>query len=125
MIVDTDVRDIAESSSAESVARSREGGVLRTVPSLLASNWQLLVVGVSLAVLVCGIVLVAAPKRYVAEALVVPTVAQTFVQFEPKPTTAGSDSPMAAVSPERRQALVDLITSQMVESLVIQQLRGK
>ncbi len=124
MIADTDVPHDAESRSAGSVGPSSERSLVRTAQSLLASNWHLLVLGVIIAVLVSGIVLMVTPKRYVAEALVAPTIAQTFVQFGPNATT-GPDLPVAAVSAERRQALVDLITSQTVESLVIQQLQGK
>ena len=122
MIADTNMPNDVESGSAEWAGSSSQRSPVRTVASLLASNWYLLVLGVLIAVLASGIVMVATPKRYVAEALVAPTLAQTFVQFEPRATTSGADT---SLTPERRQALVDLITSPSVESAVIQQLNGK
>src|SRR5690348_11804664 len=88
------------------------------VPSwlvMLALNWKALLICTLLAALAAGVPLALAPRQYAAESLIAPTESWTQVQFEPKIKTVDSNAPQpnqpAVMTPERRQALVDLIRS--------------
>lgn len=93
--------------------------------STLSAHWPLLALGAVIVPLLMAPFLFTAPKQYVAEALIAPTRARTQVQFEPSiKTVADGSSPQGtgAFTPERRQALVDLIRSSAVERQVVEQL---
>jgi capsular polysaccharide biosynthesis protein len=108
------------------------GQRITTWLNLLLADWKLLLLGVILAPVAAAVVLLLLPASYVADALVVPTRSRTQVQFVPSITTttdtgsaaSGSSSP-PPLTPERRQAYVDLVKSGDVEAQVIAQLTGK
>jgi uncharacterized protein involved in exopolysaccharide biosynthesis len=92
---------------------------------VLVRNWPLLVLGTLLLPLVVAALLLSAPHQYTAEALIAPTRARTEVQFEPSIRTVDDGSGQQGagpLTPERRQALVDLVRSSAIEQQVVQQL---
>jgi uncharacterized protein involved in exopolysaccharide biosynthesis len=94
----------------------------------LAAGWRVLIICSLLgAALGYGWSLRAGPETYTAEVLIVPRVARTDVQFEPtiRTVTDVTSSPSgvaSVISPERRQALVDLILGGSIERGAAQQL---
>jgi capsular polysaccharide biosynthesis protein len=103
---------------------------LRTPPTTapvwvasLYSSWKLLALGTCGAIAVAAIVSMLSPTRYTAETVVAPTRSHTQVAFEPRITTVDQTA-ASATTPERRQALADLVTSSSIEAKVISQLSG-
>lgn len=96
--------------------------------SRIVSGWRFPLGGVLVAVVLAVVYLMLIPRSYVAEAFVAPTRSYTDVQFEPKIKTVSGDQRGPTVSPltpERRQALADLVTSPQLEDTVSKQLAGK
>lgn len=100
--------------------------------AIARSRWKTLLAGGVTATAVAMLALLVLPRAYVATAYVLPMPSAFEVQFEPKirtvdqaaqsGTTTGTS---ASVTPERRQALADLVGSSELESQVLQNLRGK
>jgi uncharacterized protein involved in exopolysaccharide biosynthesis len=67
------------------------------------------------------------PDYYTAQVLLAPIVARTDVQFEPRIRTVDANTGDSAttLTPERRQALADLVQRSDVEGAALQQLQGK
>ena len=116
-----------------SIADHEDLSTPRTVPwaTLLkpfVASWPLLLLG-----LILGPAIVLAnqsrtPVMYSAEALVAPNRSRTQVQFVPQIKTIDDSTAPAggsSLTPERRQALVDLVRSSNVEALVVKDLNGK
>jgi capsular polysaccharide biosynthesis protein len=92
---------------------------------VLIGGWRILLLGAVVAGAVGGLAIYAQPKTYVAEALVAPVFSSTQVQFEPRITTVDATTQaQPSMSPERRQALLDLVNTGEIESLVINNLGG-
>ncbi|HEX8968278.1 MAG TPA: hypothetical protein VF937_10375 [Chloroflexota bacterium] len=93
---------------------------------VLAGGWKILVLGGLIAGAVAAITLLLQPKQYVAEALVAPIFSSTQVQFEPRIRTVDSatEQTNGTLTPERRQALLDLVKTGEIESSVIRQISG-
>jgi hypothetical protein len=96
------------------------------------ANWHFLLVSLASGLVVGLGTAMLQPPRYVAEALIAPARTRTQVQFQNSIQTVG-DTPSsgslgsAAVppaSPERRQALADLVNNSTVETRVIPNLAG-
>jgi capsular polysaccharide biosynthesis protein len=93
----------------------------------LLASWPLLVVGLLVGPAIVSIMQSRAPVMYSAEALVAPNRTRTQVQFVPQIKTIDDNSAAggSALTPERRQALVDLVHSSNVEAQVLADLNGK
>lgn len=92
------------------------------------ASWPLLVAGLLLGGAIGYATQSRAPLMYTAEALVVPNRTRTQVQFVPQIKTIDDTSnaqASTALTPERRQALVDLVHSSSVEDQAIADLSGK
>ncbi|HEV7664791.1 MAG TPA: Wzz/FepE/Etk N-terminal domain-containing protein [Chloroflexota bacterium] len=123
-------------ANEQSYAEAREGRAERTTrpPELsswlraLFANWKLLAAGAVMGLGLAGAYLLTSPRQYASEALIAPSRSITQVQFEPKIQTVNDSSPQpgtSALTPERRQALVDLVRSTEIEQKVIQALQGQ
>jgi hypothetical protein len=91
-------------------------------------SWPLLLLGLILGPAIVLATQSRAPVVYSAEALVAPNRSRTQVQFVPQIKTIDDSTTAAggsALTPERRQALVDLVRSSNVEALVMKDLNGK
>ena len=92
------------------------------------ASWPLLAAGLIAGAVLAYVMQSRTPLTYTAEALVAPNRTRTQVQFVPQIKTlddTANSSFTAAVSPERRQALVDLVHSSNVEAQSINDLNGK
>ena len=123
--------ELLQADSEPDEAGAAVGPVISEWGRVLVARWKILLVGTLLAPICAAAVLLPQPRTYVADTLVVPTRTRTQVQFEPTiktstdsdPTQSSATSP--TLTPERRQALVDLVMSGELESQVMQQLQGK
>jgi uncharacterized protein involved in exopolysaccharide biosynthesis len=92
---------------------------------VLIGGWRVLLLGAVVAGAIGGLAIYVQPKTYVAEALVAPVFASTQVQFEPKiQTVDNNNQAQTSMTPERRQALLDLVNTGEIESMVINSLGG-
>jgi uncharacterized protein involved in exopolysaccharide biosynthesis len=94
----------------------------------LLASWPILLIGIVLGPAIAAVIQSRAPATYMAEALVAPNRTITHVDFGAQIKTVDDNSATTSagtMTPERRQALVDLIRSSDVESQVIKDLDGK
>ena len=103
------------------------GAALVAIARPFLASWPVLVLGLLVGGAVAAWQQSTAPIVYTAEALVAPNRTRTEVQFVPQIKTVDDSTTQTqtGLTPERRQALVDLVRSSSVEDQVISDLTGK
>jgi hypothetical protein len=128
---ESEIDDLYEPLRSLSSDGDSSEGRVRPWPSLLGpllASWPLLLIGVLAGPFIYAAIQSQAPAMYVAEALVAPNRSITQVNFVPQIKTvddSSSPSTSGLLTPERRQALVDLVRSSNVEDQVITDLASK